>query len=104
MLSLGQKFLCLCLSSSIHQVVPPHCHHTFNSGTVAIYYDGVSQALGAPGGSLPSSLPTSTQHLLIGRDGSSAGPDYLNGLIDDVRIYNRALSKDEIKRLYNMGR
>jgi len=26
------------------------------------------------------------------------------GLIDDVRIYNRVLSKDEIKRLYNMGR
>jgi hypothetical protein len=27
----------------------------------------------------------------------------MNGLIDDVRIYNRALSADEIKRLYNMG-
>ncbi|MEK7090561.1 MAG: LamG-like jellyroll fold domain-containing protein, partial [Patescibacteria group bacterium] len=27
-----------------------------------------------------------------------------SGLIDDVRVYNRALSKDEIKRLYNMGR
>jgi len=27
-----------------------------------------------------------------------------NGLIDEVRIYNRALSPDEIKRLYNMGR
>jgi hypothetical protein len=26
------------------------------------------------------------------------------GQIDDVRIYNRALSADEIKRLYNMGR
>lgn len=26
-----------------------------------------------------------------------------NGLIDDVRIYNRALSANEIKRLYNLG-
>jgi len=26
------------------------------------------------------------------------------GLIDDVRIYNRALTRDEIKRLYNIGR
>jgi len=26
------------------------------------------------------------------------------GLIDDVRIYNRALSVDEINRLYNLGR
>jgi hypothetical protein len=29
--------------------------------------------------------------------------DFANGSIGDVRIYNRALSKDEIKRLYNMG-
>src|SRR5882724_3500878 len=29
---------------------------------------------------------------------------YNNGLIDDVRLYTRALSADEIKRLYNMGR
>ena len=27
-----------------------------------------------------------------------------DGLIDEVRIYNRALSPDEVKRLYNMGR
>ena len=30
--------------------------------------------------------------------------DYFNGLIDDVRVYNRALTPAEIKRLYNMGR
>jgi hypothetical protein len=34
-------------------------------------------------------------------DGSST---YLTGLLDDVRIYNRARAADEIKRLYNMGR
>ena len=27
-----------------------------------------------------------------------------DGLIDDVRVYNRALSTQEIKRLYQMGR
>jgi hypothetical protein len=26
---------------------------------------------------------------------------FTDGLIDDVRVYNRALSEDEIKRLYN---
>jgi hypothetical protein len=30
--------------------------------------------------------------------------DFFRGIIDDVRIYNRSLSNDEIKRLYNMGR
>ena len=29
---------------------------------------------------------------------------YWEGKLDDVRIYNRALSPDEIKRLYNVGR
>ena len=29
--------------------------------------------------------------------------EYFNGLIDDVRIYNRALSAQEVKQLYNNG-
>ena len=33
-----------------------------------------------------------------------AGTSYYNGLIDDVRIYNRAISATEIKQLYNIGR
>ena len=30
--------------------------------------------------------------------------NFLNGQIDDVRIYSRALSASEVKQLYNMGR
>jgi hypothetical protein len=33
----------------------------------------------------------------------SGGSYNLNGLIDDVRIYNRALSPDEVEQLYQMG-
>ena len=32
------------------------------------------------------------------------GGSYFNGSLDDVRIYNRALSAGEIQQLYNMGR
>jgi hypothetical protein len=35
--------------------------------------------------------------------GGSAGWNYFNGLIDEVRIYNRALSADEIATRYNSG-
>jgi hypothetical protein len=35
--------------------------------------------------------------------GRSDGTALWNGAIDDVRIYNRALSADEIKRLYKIG-
>jgi len=32
------------------------------------------------------------------------GSTYFGGSLDEVRVYNRALSVDEVKRLYNMGR
>jgi hypothetical protein len=38
----------------------------------------------------------------IGND-TVAGAESFGGTIDDVRIYNRVLSVQEIKRLYNMG-
>ena len=31
------------------------------------------------------------------------GTNSFNGLIDDVRIYNRALSAEEVQALYNLG-
>ncbi len=47
-----------------------------------------------------SKNPLSSNYpVIIGkRDGTSS---YFNGLIDDVRIYNRALSSEEIQKLYN---
>jgi len=29
---------------------------------------------------------------------------YFNGTVDDVRVYNRALSASEVKQLYLMGK
>ena len=46
-------------------------------------------------------VPDSTSTLKIGTDGELWR--YHDGQIDDVRIYNRALSAEEIKRLYNIG-
>jgi len=40
---------------------------------------------------------------MIGRN-TLIAENYFNGLIDDVRVYNRALSASEVKQLYNMGR
>src|SRR3989344_2221602 len=49
-----------------------------------------------------SSSALSNEVLRIGISSVLAAP--FNGLIDDVRIYNRALSADEISQLYNLGR
>ncbi len=44
-----------------------------------------------------------TLSLMIGRRTTATCEQFLDGLIDDVRVYNRALSADEIKRLYRIG-
>ncbi len=54
---------------------------TFGSNTYTHTADGFSDGIGG---------------------GVGAESDF-KGLIDDVRIYNRALTADEIKRLYQIG-
>lgn len=70
-----------------------------------IYVDGVKQALTItpPTG---AHVDDSIEFLNIGAlgDTESSECEYFAGSIDEVRLYNRLLSADEIKRLYNMGR
>ena len=78
-----------------------HLAGTFDGTTGRLYLDGV--ATGTPDTS--GSLVTNNLNLYIGRN---TDPDvattYFNGLIDDVRIYNRALSAQEVKQLYLIGK
>lgn len=73
-------------------------HHvvaTYN-GSVAIYVDGVSQSLSQTG--TLSSPPQS--NITIGKHATSS-TNYWFGKIDEVSIYNRALTSSEILALYN---
>lgn len=79
---------------------------------VVIVYDGVAdvdyiyingaldkqQAAGGDGQYSDVSLKGA-----IGRLGPTNSSRYVDGLIDDIRIYNRALSSDEVSQLYNMN-
>lgn len=74
-------------------------HHlmiTVGSKQTLVYIDGVLHHTFtfAPG---YSSLPTGTGRLFIGSIQSNTYA--FDGLMDDIRIYNRALSADEVKRL-----
>ena len=77
-------------------------HHLVgtNDGSVArLYIDGLE--VGTPDASPTATLAPSTSSLNLGL-GRIAGLDnYLNGKIDDTRIYNRALTPSEISFLYN---
>ncbi len=64
-----------------------------NGSNIMIYVNGVLTT----GGAL-TSLPTNNNSLQIG---TNFNAEYFNGTIDEVRIYNRALSPTEILGLYN---
>ncbi len=75
-----------------------HVSITFDNNILTLYINGASTtSVYAP--ITPQSSGTGIN---IGKRWDL--PDYFSGLIDDVRIYNRALSATELKQLYNMGR
>lgn len=67
------------------------------------YFNGTPQEL-VFNGTIPATLNSSDTAVVIGDRGSDAPQYSWNGSIDDVRIYNRALSASEILNLYTLGR
>ena len=77
---------------------PTEWHHfvgTYDGSTVRIYVDGVEGTQGA----FLGSIIANTNNLTIGRIFEDTYN--IKALIDDVRIYERALSAIEIQALYN---
>jgi len=81
-------------TDSITFSVWQHITVTRKSGIVTIYLNGTN----VKAQSCPDDLSTSS-NFQIGRFTDSFG--YYNGSIDEVRIYNRALSPQEVIKLYN---
>jgi prepilin-type N-terminal cleavage/methylation domain-containing protein len=73
--------------------------YTYDGSNIIFYINGAQSGITAKTGSISSS----GYDLIIGGD-SSVNTRYWNGLIDDVRIYNRALSATEIQAIYNGGK
>jgi hypothetical protein len=69
----------------------------YDGSTASIWVDGVEQNSSAVSGTLTS---TSTFMDIGGACGSASPGMIFNGTIDDVRVYNRALSAAEILELY----
>jgi hypothetical protein len=73
-----------------------HVAATWDGSTMIIYTNGAAQTSAGAGGT----VATTADPLAIARkNGSGVSGDYLNGRLDDVRIYNRALSGLEIVTL-----
>lgn len=63
------------------------------AGVIKVYVDGIEGGLSE---TLPNPVAGITGNLVIGKRVAT----YFNGYIDEVRIYNRTLSEDEIYRQY----
>jgi len=74
-----------------------------SSQTLNIYINGALNNGTLAGAAVPASIFNSSGDVLLGKYEADPSRNF-NGLIDDVRIYNRALSATEIRQLYNMGR
>jgi len=72
-----------------------------NTDKLKIYVDGAQQSI-TTASTAPTSAPSMTANLTIGFYNQT--PFYFPGKIDDVRVYNRALSASEVLQLYNLGR
>ena len=83
-----------------NDVVDGQWHHvtvTRTSSGILIYIDGVSVALTVESAGVSSENFTNPANFNLGYDN---GSNYYKGLLDEVRIYNRALSGTEITNLY----
>ncbi len=68
-----------------------------NGTSVTFYKDGVQL-------STPQTLGANTALIISSIGAHSLGAFPMLGKIDDVRLYNRALSAAEVKQLYNLGK
>jgi len=75
-----------------------HVAATYDGTNMRVYIDGVEETSGAFPAALSGPINVSSHNCEIGSDGFSS--IHFSGQIDDVRIYNRALSSDEIADLY----
>jgi uncharacterized repeat protein (TIGR03803 family) len=77
-----------------------HVAATYDGTNMVIYRNGVQVGLTV----YPGIIATNSRPFFIGRtDGGGVSSEYWNGLIDELSLYNRALSSNEIAAIYSAG-
>jgi len=75
-----------------------HVAVTFSSGAISFYIDGVKET---PSASTITQLYNSSSDYFIGALQPVPSSTYMNGLIDEVGIFNTALTEAEVQSIYN---
>jgi hypothetical protein len=85
-------------SSPISAGTFTHVAGVFSAGNLTLYVNGTMVADQAVS---PSTVPTNSNALHIGAD--STGSSLFSGVIDEPRIFNRALSASDVQLLFQQG-
>ncbi len=100
----------LCETGTLYPVNDLVWHHiavTYDGSSspdgLKIYVDGMEEATVVGPDSLSSTIRNSVSFKIAARSEGDETIHHLTGEIDDVRIYNRALSAEEIEELYLEG-
>lgn len=72
---------------------------TYDGKTRTLYVDGKVDGSDSKTGS----ISTGSSSVLLGERDTGVGTDNYNGVMDEVRIYNRALTPSEVEGLYNFA-
>lgn len=75
-----------------------HVVGTWDGSNLRMYLNGVADSIAQP---LSGTMANNGDNLGIGASATGVRP--FNGLIDDVRVYNRALSATDVMNLYNLA-
>jgi uncharacterized repeat protein (TIGR02543 family) len=94
----GTYHSCLTINSVLTLNTWQHVAATYDGSAMRIYVNGVQQASAAVSGAIDAV----TDPIVIGRN--VVAPDHAwQGLIDEVDLFNRALSSTEIASIYSSG-
>ncbi|MBD0823966.1 LamG-like jellyroll fold domain-containing protein [Aestuariibaculum marinum] len=90
--------------SSSHPITTQRWYHiavTFNGSDYILYVDGLQ--VGSASGNAPSQTPNNIEAILGAMDQSPSEvpTNYFNGWIDEVRIWNKALTPEHIRQMMN---
>ncbi|MBU0679337.1 MAG: hypothetical protein KJ626_14655, partial [Verrucomicrobia bacterium] len=75
---------------------------TYSGSEMKLYVDGSEEAISAQNGVLPAMIKSTARPFYVGRV-DEVGSYFGNGLIDEVKIHDRALSSNEVSALYAAG-
>jgi hypothetical protein len=84
---------------SINSNIWYHVCMVLGGGSLKLYINGSL----AQTDTTSTTLATGSLGMAIGRTDNGSGVQYFQGILDDVRIYSRALSAQEVQQLYALG-